>query len=180
MNNYELVTILDPEINNEDVPDRIGRITSFIETRGGEIQNVDQWGRRRLAYPIARRVEGIYVITLFRLEPQSADGLEASLRLSEDILRHLLVRHSPAESAAALAASQRRHQRVHGEERPESVPAESAEQVEIAAKDEAVATPEPEVEHESETGAPEVEESPAPETSVGESGAGSEDAESGG
>lgn len=178
MNDYELVTILDPEINNEDVPDRIGRITSFIETRGGEIQNIDQWGRRRLAYPIARRIEGTYVITLFRLEPQSADGLEASLRLSEDVLRHLLVRHTPAESAAALAASQRRRQRIHGEERPESAPTESAEQVEMAATDEAVANREPDVEQESETSAVEAEESPAPEAAAGESGAGGEDAKS--
>lgn len=116
MNDYELVTILDPDIRDEDLGPTLDRINQFIVSRGGEIQNVDRWGRRRLAYPIARKLEGTYIVTLLRLPPARAAELEANLRISEDVLRHLLVRYSPAEVAEALAASQRRRPRPASEE----------------------------------------------------------------
>ncbi len=118
MNDYELVTILNPEIRDEDVNGTVERITQYITTKGGEIQNIDQWGRRRLAYPIARQFEGTYVVTHLRLAPADAAELEANLRISEDVLRHLLVRYSPAEQAAAIAASQRRRPRPLTDEAP--------------------------------------------------------------
>lgn len=120
MNDYELVTILNGEIKDEDVEDTVGRINQFITNRGGEVQNIDQWGRRRLAYPIGRQFEGTYVVTHLRLQPANAAELEANLRISEDVLRHLLVRYSPAEQAAAIAAAQRR--------RPRPLPEEAGEQ----------------------------------------------------
>jgi small subunit ribosomal protein S6 len=108
VNDYELVTILNGEIKDEDVEETVGRIGQFITNRGGEVQNVDQWGRRRLAYPIGRQLEGTYVVTHLRMPPANAAELEANLRISEDVIRHLLVRYSPAEQAAAIAAAQRR------------------------------------------------------------------------
>lgn len=119
MHEYELVTILSPEIRDEDVAGTIDRINQFIAARGGEIQNIDQWGRRKLAYPIARQFEGTYVVTLLRLPPAQAVELEANLSISEDILRHLLVRYSPSEAAAALAATQRRRPQARPAEQPE-------------------------------------------------------------
>ena len=116
MNDYELVTILNGEVKDEDVEDTVGRISQFITNRGGEVQNIDQWGRRRLAYPISRQFEGTYVVTHLRLPPANAAELEANLRISEDVLRHLLVRYSPAEQAAAIAAAQRRRPRPLSEE----------------------------------------------------------------
>ncbi|MGI8553811.1 MAG: 30S ribosomal protein S6 [Dehalococcoidia bacterium] len=116
MNEYELVTILSPDIEDENLPETLERIHQFITSRGGEIQNVDQWGRRKLAYPIARQFEGIYVVTLLRMKPAFAAELEANLRISELVLRHLLVRQSPSEAAAALAASQRRRPRARTDE----------------------------------------------------------------
>jgi len=118
LHEYELVTILSPEIKDEDVAGTIDRINQFIATRGGEVQNTDQWGRRKLAYPIARQFEGTYVVTLLRLPPTQAVELEANLSISEDILRHLLVRCSSAEAAAALAASQRRRPQARPEDSP--------------------------------------------------------------
>jgi small subunit ribosomal protein S6 len=108
VNDYELVTILNGEIKDDDVEETVGRIGQFITNRGGEVQNVDQWGRRRLAYPIGRQLEGTYVVTHLRMPPANAAELEANLRISEDVIRHLLVRYSPAEQAAAIAAAQRR------------------------------------------------------------------------
>jgi len=89
---YELVMIVDPEVGDEGLPGTIDRVHSFIQERGGVIKNVDQWGRRRLAYPIRRRQEGLYVITHFSLDPQTIRALEGSLDLAEDILRHLVTR----------------------------------------------------------------------------------------
>jgi len=89
---YELVLIIDPEILEEDVPTAIEKVSQFITGRGGEVANVNRWGRRKLAYPIQRHMEGNYVVTQFRLDPDQITGLEASLGLAEEVIRHLVVR----------------------------------------------------------------------------------------
>jgi small subunit ribosomal protein S6 len=89
---YELVVVLDPDIPEEDLPGAVERVSTAITTRGGEIDEVQPWGRRRLAYPIRRQVEGTYVLTNLRLEPARTRELESTLMISEDVLRHLLVR----------------------------------------------------------------------------------------
>ncbi|MCJ7831014.1 MAG: 30S ribosomal protein S6 [Dehalococcoidia bacterium] len=92
MRDYELVVVIDPEIDEERLSATLDRISQLVTTRGGEVIDVDRWGKRKLAYPIKRRSEGDYVITHFRLEPAQAAELEAGLRLSEEVLRHLLIR----------------------------------------------------------------------------------------
>ena len=92
MRDYELVVVIDPEIDEEKLSATLDRISQLVTTRGGEVIDVDRWGKRKLAYPIKRRSEGDYVITHFRLEPAQAAELEAGLRLSEEVLRHLLIR----------------------------------------------------------------------------------------
>lgn len=92
MRDYELVLVISPDVGDEGLPATIERAHQYIQTNGGEIKQVDEWGRRRLAYPIRRATEGYYVITRFALEPQSVRGLEAGLDLAEDVLRHLVVK----------------------------------------------------------------------------------------
>ncbi len=92
MRGYELVLIIDPEILEEDVPSAIEKVSQFITGRGGEVADVNRWGRRKLAYPIQRHMEGNYVVTQFRLDPDQIAGLEASLGLAEEVIRHLVVR----------------------------------------------------------------------------------------
>jgi len=92
LRDYELVVVIDPEIDEEKLSATLDRISQFVTTRGGEVIDVDRWGKRKLAYPIKRRSEGDYVITHFRLEPSQTAELEAGLRLSEEVLRHLLVK----------------------------------------------------------------------------------------
>jgi small subunit ribosomal protein S6 len=89
---YELVMILDPEMEDEQATAAVDRMTQFVTSHGGEVTDVNPWGKRRLSYPIRSRTEGNYVITHFRIEPSQAAELEASLRLSEEVLRHLLVK----------------------------------------------------------------------------------------
>lgn len=92
MRDYELVVILSPELGDEGFPTVIERISGVITTNGGEIKNVDAWGRRRLAYPIKRFLEGYYAVTHFSAEPTAIRPLEANLDLAEDVLRHLVVK----------------------------------------------------------------------------------------
>jgi small subunit ribosomal protein S6 len=89
---YELVTILSPQLGEEELPAAVDRINNFIASRGGEVTDVNRWGRRRLAYPIQRFTEGDYVITQLSLDAPRAAELEANLRISEEVIRHLLVR----------------------------------------------------------------------------------------
>ena len=63
-----------------------------MSTRGGEVTDVDRWGRRKLAYPIERNLEGQYVVTQLRMQPGDIRELESTLRLTEEVMRHLLVR----------------------------------------------------------------------------------------
>jgi small subunit ribosomal protein S6 len=89
---YELVVILRPDIVEEDVPAAVERVASAITSRGGEVIEMQPWGRRRLAYPISRHTEGNYYITQLRLDPARTAELEAGFMISEDVIRHLLVR----------------------------------------------------------------------------------------
>jgi small subunit ribosomal protein S6 len=89
---YELVTIFSPEIADDGMGQAIERLGQQIGTRGGEVTDSNHWGRRKLAYPINRFYEGNYVVTQLRMEPSQTRGLEVALRISDDVLRHLLVR----------------------------------------------------------------------------------------
>ena len=97
MQEYELVVVIDPEIVEEDVPAAIERVSAAVTTRGGEIVDLQPWGRRRLAYPIRRRTEGNYVVSQIRLDPARAHEMESGFRISEEILRHLLIRKDDEE-----------------------------------------------------------------------------------
>ena len=94
MRDYELVVIISPEVAEEEMPATIEKINRFIVEGGGSITEVNQWGRRKLAYPIKDFVEGNYVLTQFKMEPGLTTGLETSLKIRDEILRHLLVRLS--------------------------------------------------------------------------------------
>jgi len=91
---YELVLIISPEVGDESLEAAIDNVSKFITGSGGTISNVEQWGKRRLAYPIRHFLEGNYVLTQFKLEPALSKQLEANLQISEEVLRHLLVKLS--------------------------------------------------------------------------------------
>ena len=86
---YELLFIVSPRVAADDVPNVIERVTALIQDSGGEVLSADSWGRRRLAYPIKHYFEGSYVLLTLRLPPTAAAALEASLIISEEVIRHL-------------------------------------------------------------------------------------------
>ncbi len=92
MRDYELVIVISPEITEEDVPAAIERVSTAVTSRGGEVIENRPWGRRRLAYPIGRHTEGNYLISQIKLEPARAHELESQFNITEEVLRHLLVR----------------------------------------------------------------------------------------
>jgi len=92
LRDYELVLVISPEADEEQTTKTVERISGFITEQGGLISNQEQWGMRKLAYPIKRFQEGNYFITEFTLEPAQTVGLEANVQASQEILRHLLVK----------------------------------------------------------------------------------------
>ena len=92
MSSYELVLIISPEVVDEEMPDFITKLSELVDKVGGSVDEINQWGRRKLAYPIKRSTEGNYVSTKVKMKPALTKELEANLRLSGKILRHLLIR----------------------------------------------------------------------------------------
>ncbi len=92
LRDYELVLIISPEVVGEVLDTTIDNVGQFITGKGGIISSVEQWGKRRLAYPIKHFMEGNYVLTRLRLKSAFNKELEAKLRISEEILRHLLIK----------------------------------------------------------------------------------------
>ena len=96
MRQYEIMIIVDPEVDDRQVATTLERFLAVITNDKGTIDNIDVWGRRRLAYEIKKRSEGVYVVVNFTAEPATAKELDRQLGLSEQILRTKLVRPEAA------------------------------------------------------------------------------------
>ena len=92
MRQYELMVILDPELDDRTVQPSLERFLKVVTTDGGSVDNVDIWGRRRLAYEIKKKAEGIYAVVNFTAEPATAKELDRQLGLSELVMRTKLLR----------------------------------------------------------------------------------------
>ena len=90
MRSYELMFIVHPELEESAFNDLVERINSWITDSGDQVEKVDQWGKRRLAYPIQKQTDGQYVLMKLKLEPTSCSELEHNLGLQEPIMRFLL------------------------------------------------------------------------------------------
>jgi|SRR5688500_2422060 small subunit ribosomal protein S6 len=92
LRDYELMVILSPEVGDDVINESLERLNQGVTSRGGEVVDVNHWGRRRLAYPINRHLEGNYVVSQIKLDPAEVPGLEGSLRISEEVIRHMIVK----------------------------------------------------------------------------------------
>jgi small subunit ribosomal protein S6 len=92
MRQYELMVILDPETEERTVDKTMDKFLSVVKSDGGTVDNVDIWGRRRLAYDIKKKSEGIYVVVNMTAEPATAQELDRQLNLSESVMRTKLLR----------------------------------------------------------------------------------------
>jgi small subunit ribosomal protein S6 len=106
MQQYELMVILDPEVDERTVAPSLDKFLNVIRTDGGTIEKVDIWGRRRLAYEIDKKTEGIYAVVNFSAESATTDELDRQLGLSEAVMRTKVLR---AETAVSQTGDSRRH-----------------------------------------------------------------------
>lgn len=99
---YELMVILDPEIDERTVAPSLDKFLNVIRKDGGTIDNIDIWGRRRLAYEINKKTEGIYAVVNLTATADSTKELDRQLKLSEAVMRTKVLR---AEEAIAMVAT---------------------------------------------------------------------------
>ena len=100
---YELMVILDPEIDERTVAPSLDKFLNVIRADGGTIDNVDIWGRRRLAYEINKKTEGIYAIVQLTANSSATVELDRQLKLSEAVMRTKVLRAE--EGIAQVAAA---------------------------------------------------------------------------
>jgi small subunit ribosomal protein S6 len=138
---YEILLMLDPEQAETRQDDIVARTRDLVEKNGGAWHSHDAWGRRRLAYPIAHKEEGVYHLVVFDAEAETLEEISRVLKIDDSVLRHMATRHiegsrtsAPRDDAAA----------------PVAVPAEAAAPAEAATPE--ATTPETTV---SEDGEPE-------------------------
>jgi small subunit ribosomal protein S6 len=92
MRNYELTFIVASDVDEQEFNGVLAQVQKWVEDSPGKVTQVDQWGRRRLAYSIKEYNEGYYVTLALEMNPQSTAELERNLKLSEKVIRHLLIR----------------------------------------------------------------------------------------
>jgi small subunit ribosomal protein S6 len=92
LRDYELVIIVSPAVEDDAVSATVDRVQEFIAQQGGQVKEMAPWGRRKLAYPIDGFKEGNYVVAQLGLDPQSVRALEDHLKLTENVIRHLVVK----------------------------------------------------------------------------------------
>ena len=92
MRRYEMMVILDPDIEERTVAPSLDKYLTVVKTAGGNVDNVDIWGRRRLAYEINKKTEGIYAVVNFTATPETAQELDRQLGLNEAVLRTKVMR----------------------------------------------------------------------------------------
>jgi len=99
------MVVLDPNLDEAAIETLNTRVQTLVTQRGGTVESVDTWGRKRLAYPIGRLRDGFYILSRLQLPPTAAVEIERALKLNESVIRHLLVRSEGLALAAAAAAA---------------------------------------------------------------------------
>ena len=92
MRKYEVMVILDPSLDDRTIAPSLDTFLSVIKTAGGSVDKVDIWGRRRLAYEIAKHAEGIYAVVDLKATPATVSELDRQLNLNESVLRTKVIR----------------------------------------------------------------------------------------
>ena len=107
MTEYEILLLLDPELAEEKQAEAVDRLRTLIEQGGGTLERHDVWGRRKLAYPIDKKEEGVYHLLSFTSSPETLDELSRVLKIDDDVMRHMATRRpegGPPEPIAVGAA----------------------------------------------------------------------------
>jgi small subunit ribosomal protein S6 len=92
MRNYEVMVILDPDLEERTIAPSLDQYLSLVRNDGGSVEKVDVWGRRRLAYEIQKKAEAIYAVIDLSAEPATVKELDRQLGLNESVLRTKVIR----------------------------------------------------------------------------------------
>lgn len=108
MRPYEVMVIFDADLEEEVIRAAVDRSTQLIQSKGAELGYVDYWGKRRFAYRLKHRWEGVYVVFQAKSDPAAMDELNRTLSLSDEVLRHKVLRipeavYGPPKSAGTPA-----------------------------------------------------------------------------
>jgi small subunit ribosomal protein S6 len=112
MNEYEILLMLDPELSEERGEEIVARVRASVEGDGGTWDGHEPWGRRKLAYEIAHKGEGVYHLLLFTAAPATLAEISRVLKIDDGVMRHLAVRRvkggqlkAPVQIAAVSASA---------------------------------------------------------------------------
>ena len=136
MRHYELCVIVHPD-QSEQVPAMIERYKALVLEQGGKIHRIEDWGRRQLAYPIAKLVKAHYVLMNVETDQNVIDELESLFRYNDAVIRHLTIRVKDAVTEQSPMAKSRENRRSRENvESVESNVAEATAEIAVAADEE--------------------------------------------
>jgi small subunit ribosomal protein S6 len=124
---YELGFILNPEVNEEQTRTILERVETIVTNNGGQFVSINKWGRKRLSYQIDHHRDGFYVFVDFILPAESVSEVDRTLKVTEEVLRHLIIKQDPKN------AQQKREARANAAAQAEQAAAEAAAKAENAA-----------------------------------------------
>ena len=101
MTTYEILLMLDPELAEERQNELVARVRELVERSGGTWRSHDAWGRRRLAYEIAKKPDGVYHLLVFESSGETLDEISRVLKIDDGVLRHLATRHVEGSRTSA-------------------------------------------------------------------------------
>ena len=104
MRQYEMMVILDPQLDERTVAPSLDGLLGVVTAQGGSVEKVEVWGRRRLSFEILKRTEGIYAVVDVTCEPATVAELDRQLSLNETVLRTKVLRREPKTAARRGAA----------------------------------------------------------------------------
>ena len=105
MNDYELLLLLDPELAEERQTAIVGSVRTLVEKGGGSFAGHEPWGRRKLAYPIDKKADGVYHLLSFSADPETLDEVARVLKIEDDVMRHLATRRIETGPGRPMAAA---------------------------------------------------------------------------
>ena len=137
MNQYEVMYVIDPALEDSARIELIDRFSDLVKKNGGEVDRVDEWGKRRLAYAIQYKTEGYYVLMYIKAPAELPREIERNMQISESVLRYLTVRYEgelpakrePLKPYAAREAAPA----AEAEEAPVEAPAEAPAEAPVEA-----------------------------------------------
>jgi small subunit ribosomal protein S6 len=115
---YEIMLMLDPELPEERQTEIVTRVRENIERAGGSWGTHDVWGRRKLAYEIGHKTDGVYHLVTFEAAPEALEEVSRVLKITDGVMRHLAVRRAATRPAEPVETSAEHRQDVEEQTSP--------------------------------------------------------------